>query len=60
MLLGVIDQVLVAGWFIRGGCGLVGYLGMGARLLYVGKLHVYVYWILLGVVLLWGFSSGVF
>jgi NADH-quinone oxidoreductase subunit L len=60
VLLDVVDQVLFAGWFIRGGAGLVGYLGMGARLLYGGKLHVYVYWILLGVVLLWAFSAGVF
>jgi NADH-quinone oxidoreductase subunit L len=60
VLLGVIDQVLIGGWIIRGGSGVVGYLGMGARLLHTGKLHVYVYWILLGVVLLWGFSAGVF
>jgi NADH-quinone oxidoreductase subunit L len=33
---------------------------MGARLLYGGKVNVYVYWFLLGVVLLWGFASGVF
>ena len=32
----------------------------GARALYVGKLHVYVYWFLLGVVLLWGFAAGMF
>ena len=60
VMLDVVDQVLVDGLFIRGGAGLVGYLGMGARLLHVGKLHVYVYWILLGVVLLWAFSAGVF
>jgi NADH-quinone oxidoreductase subunit L len=60
MLLDVVDQVLFAGWFIRGGSMVIGYLGMGARLLHGGKLHVYVYWILLGVVLLWGFSAGVF
>jgi NADH-quinone oxidoreductase subunit L len=60
MLLNVLDQILIAGWVVRGGAGLVGYLGMGARLLYGGKVHVYVYWFLLGVVLLWGFASGVF
>jgi NADH-quinone oxidoreductase subunit L len=60
MLLNVVDQILIAGWVIRGGAGLVGYLGMGARLLYDGKVHVYVYWFLVGVVLLWGFASGVF
>jgi NADH-quinone oxidoreductase subunit L len=60
MLLNVLDQILIAGWVIRGGAGLVGYLGMGARLLYGGKVHVYVYWFLLGLVVLWGFASGVF
>jgi NADH-quinone oxidoreductase subunit L len=60
MLLNVLDQILISGWVIRGGAGLVGYLGMGARLLYGGKVNVYVYWFLLGVVLLWGFASGVF
>jgi len=60
MLLDVVDQVLIAGWFIRGGSMVVGYLGMGARLLHGGKLHVYVYWTLLGIVLLWGFAAGVF
>jgi NADH-quinone oxidoreductase subunit L len=38
----------------------VGYLGMGARLLYSGKLYAYAYWILLGVVVLWGFAAGIF
>jgi NADH-quinone oxidoreductase subunit L len=33
---------------------------MGARVLHGGKLHVYVYWFLLGVVLLWGFAAGLF
>jgi NADH-quinone oxidoreductase subunit L len=33
---------------------------MGARALHVGRLHVYVYWFLLGVVLLWGFAAGIF
>jgi NADH-quinone oxidoreductase subunit L len=60
MLLNVLDQILIAGWVVRGGAGLVGYFGMGARLLYGGKVHVYVYWFLLGVVLLWGFASGIF
>ena len=60
LLLDVIDQVLIAGWFVRGPAAVIGGLGMGARLLHGGKLHVYVYWILLGVVLLWGFAAGVF
>jgi proton-translocating NADH-quinone oxidoreductase chain L len=60
MLFNMLEQVFLAGWLIRGGAGMVGLIGMGARALYVGKLHVYVYWFLLGVVLLWGFAAGVF
>ena len=60
MLLDVVDQVLIGGYFIRGGSAVVGYLGMGARLLYSGKLYAYAYWILLGVVVLWGFAAGIF
>jgi NADH-quinone oxidoreductase subunit L len=60
VLMDAVDQVLVAGWFVRGTAGVVGCVGMGARLLHGGKLHVYVFWILLGVALLWGFAAGVF
>ena len=45
---------------MRGGAAVVGWLGMGARLLYSGKLYVYAFWILLGVVVLWGFAAGIF
>ena len=60
VVLDVVDQVLIGGYFIRGGSAVVGYLGMGARLLYSGKLYAYAYWILLGVVVLWGFAAGIF
>jgi len=60
MVLDVVDQVLIGGYFIRGGAAFVGYLGMGARLLFSGKLYVYAYWILIGVVVLWGFAAGIF
>jgi NADH-quinone oxidoreductase subunit L len=60
VLLDVIDQVLIAGWIVRGGTTVVGYLGMGARLLYSGKLYVYAFWILIGVVILWSFAAGGF
>jgi len=60
VLLDVIDQVLIAGWIVRGGTTVVGYLGMGARLLYSGKLYVYAFWILIGVAILWGFAAGGF
>jgi NADH-quinone oxidoreductase subunit L len=60
MLLNLVDQILIAGWIVRGGATAVGYLGMGARLLHGGKLHVYVYWIFIGVAVLWGFAAGIF
>jgi NADH-quinone oxidoreductase subunit L len=60
VVLDVVDQVLIGGWIIRGGSAVVGYFGMGARLLYSGTLYAYAYWILLGVVVLWGFAAGIF
>jgi NADH-quinone oxidoreductase subunit L len=60
MLLNLLDQVLLAGWIVRGGAEAVDVLGRGARALHVGRLHVYVYWFLLGLLLLWGFAAGSF
>jgi NADH-quinone oxidoreductase subunit L len=40
--------------------GVVGLVGMGARALHVGSIHGYVYWFLIGVLLVWGFASGIF
>ena len=60
MVMNLLDQILLAGWIIRGGAEVVGLLGAGARTLHVGRLHVYVYWFLLGLVLLWGFAAGIF
>jgi NADH-quinone oxidoreductase subunit L len=60
MILNLIDQVVVAGWIVHGGAFVVGYLGMGARLLYSGKLYVYAFWILIGAAVLWCFAAGIF
>ena len=60
MLLNLLEQIFLSGWLIRGGASTVGLLGMGARVLHGGKLQVYIYWFLLGVVLLWGFAAGLF
>jgi NADH-quinone oxidoreductase subunit L len=35
-------------------------VGLGARALHVGRLNVYVYWFLLGVVILWIYAAGIF
>ncbi|MDE3084802.1 MAG: NADH-quinone oxidoreductase subunit L, partial [Verrucomicrobiota bacterium] len=58
MLLNFIEQVFLAGFIIRGLAGLVGYASLGARALHTGRLNAYVYWFLIGVVLLWGFAAG--
>jgi NADH-quinone oxidoreductase subunit L len=53
-----LEQIFLAGLVVRGLAGVVGLFGMGARALHVGSLHAYVYWFLLGTVLVWGFASG--
>jgi NADH-quinone oxidoreductase subunit L len=60
MLLNFLEQILLAGLIIRGAAGVVGLIGMGARALYTGNLHTYVYWFLLGAVVLWAFAAGLF
>ncbi len=60
MLLNFLEQILLAGLIIRGLAGIVGLFGLGARALHVGSLHAYVYWFLLGAVLLWAFAGGLF
>jgi NADH-quinone oxidoreductase subunit L len=60
MLLNFLEQIFLAGLIIRGLAGVAGLIGMGARALYTGSLHVYVYWFLLGAVVLWAFAAGVF
>jgi NADH-quinone oxidoreductase subunit L len=60
LVLNFIDQILLGGLVIRGLAGFVGLVGMGARALYVGSLHAYVYWFLIGAALVWGFAAGIF
>ena len=59
MLLNFLEQLLLAGFIIGGLASLVGLVGRGARALYTGSLHVYVYWFLLGAVVLWAYAAGV-
>jgi NADH-quinone oxidoreductase subunit L len=60
LFLNFLEQILLAGIILRGLAGLVGLFGLGARALHVGNVNAYVYWFLLGVVVLWAFSTGVF
>ena len=49
MLLNFIDVIGLAGFVVRGGAGLVGLAGLGARAVHVGRVNAYVYWFLAGV-----------
>ncbi|MEO6873919.1 MAG: proton-conducting transporter membrane subunit, partial [Opitutaceae bacterium] len=60
LLLNFLEQIVLAGFIVRGLAGMVGLVGQGARALHVGKLNVYLYWFLGGVVVLWLFATGVF
>jgi len=60
LLLNFLEQIFLAGLIVRGFAGLVGLIGIGARSLHVGSLHAYVYWFLLGAVVLWAFAAGLF
>jgi NADH-quinone oxidoreductase subunit L len=58
MFLNLLEQVFLAGIIIRGLAGIVGLVGLGARALHTGRLSAYVYWFLIGVVVLWGYAAG--
>ena len=60
MLLNFLEQIFLAGLIIRGLAGFVGVVSYGARALYTGSLHTYVFWFLLGAALLWAFAAGIF
>jgi NADH-quinone oxidoreductase subunit L len=60
LVLNFLDQVFIGGVIVRGLAGFVGLISLGARALYVGSLHAYVYWFLIGAALVWGFAAGIF
>ncbi len=60
MVLNFLEQIILAGFIIRGFAGFVGLVGYGARAFYTGSLHTYVFWFLLGAALLWAYAAGVF
>jgi NADH-quinone oxidoreductase subunit L len=59
MVLNFLEQIVLAGAIIRGLAGFVNLVGYGARALYTGSLHAYVFWFLLGAALLWAFAAGI-
>jgi len=54
------DEVILRGIIVRGGAGLVGILGIGFRLLQVGKLNNYVLWFFVGLLLFWLYGINLF
>ncbi len=60
LVVNFLDQFLIGGLIVRGLAAVTGLLGMGARALHVGSVHAYVYWFLIGAVLVWAFAAGVF
>ena len=58
MLINFLEQIFLAGLILRGLAGVVGLVGLGARALHTGNLNTYLYWFLLGLVLLWAFAAG--
>ncbi len=61
MLTNFFEQIFLAGFFLRMVvAGPIGFLGMAARALHTGNLNTYLYWFLLGLVLLWAFAAGFF
>ena len=60
LVLNFIEQIFLAGLIVRGLAAVVGLFGLGARGLHVGRLNVYVYWFLGGIVILWAYAAGIF
>lgn len=57
-LLSFLDTIIISGLIVRGSAGIVGLIGLGARRLHVGSVHVYVYWFLLGLLLFSAYALG--
>ena len=60
LFLNFLEQIFLAGLIVRGLAGIVGLVGLGTRALHVGRVNVYVYWFLAGVVILWIYASEIF
>ena len=60
LFLNFLEQIFLAGLIVRGLAGIVGLVGLGTRALHVGRVNIYVYWFLLGVVILWIYATEIF
>ena len=59
IVLSFLDVFLLRGIIIRGGAGIVSLTGSCLRLLHVGSIHAYVYWFLVGLIVLWALAAGI-
>ncbi len=57
-LLSFLDVFFLKGLILRGGAGVIGLLGLSSRGLHNGSIHSYVYWFLLGSLLLLAIAAG--
>jgi NADH-quinone oxidoreductase subunit L len=60
VLLSFLDVFFIKGLLVRGSSGVVSLLGLGARALHVGNVHIYVYWFLGGLLIFWALAGGLF
>ncbi len=55
-----LDEMLLRGLIIRGGAGLIGMIGVGLRLMQVGRLDNYVIWFFIGLITFWLYGLNMF
>ncbi len=59
-LVDFIDALFIGGLLVRGSAGITGLFGLLAKGSHTGSLASYVWWFFIGVLLVWGFASGLF
>jgi len=55
-----IDALFIGGLAVRGTAGITGLFGLLARSFHTGNVGSYVWWFFVGMVLVWGFATGLF
>jgi NADH-quinone oxidoreductase subunit L len=54
------DALFIGGLAVRGTAGITGLFGLAARAFHTGNVGSYAWWFFVGVVLVWGFATGLF
>ncbi len=57
-ILSFLDTFLISGVLVRGTAGVVGLLGIVARLMHTGNVHAYVWWFFAGILILGAYAFG--